>query len=135
MPTRFKALPFMLSVMLLFYLSFPNIANAQGVNINTATSTELQTIKGIGEKTAQRIIDERTRGGDFESAEDLSVRIKGLGKKRTDKLIESGLIIGAKGTKQSIEPSVVAKEVAAVKRRFKYTAPSSSSGPYLLKVN
>lgn len=128
----FKVLAKMLFLLLLFCQPF---VTAQAVNVNTATSAELQTIKGIGEKTAQRIIEERARGGDFESAEDLSIRIKGFGKKRTDKLIESGLIIGVKKSTQSIAPSVVAKEVSAVKRRFKYAAPSSGSAPYLLKVN
>ncbi|NLA51765.1 MAG: DUF655 domain-containing protein [Alcaligenaceae bacterium] len=128
----YKSLVTSLLLLLLFFQPF---VIAQAVNINTATSTELQSIKGIGEKTAQRIIDERARGGDFESAEDLSIRIKGLGKKRTEKLIEAGLDIGPEQSKQNIGSSVVAKEVAAVKQRFKYAAPSSSSGPYLLKVN
>ena len=119
----------------LLILFFQPFVIAHAVNINTATSVELQRIKGIGEKIAQSIIDERARGGDFESAEDLSIRIKGLGKKKTEKLIEAGLNIGSEQSKKNIGSSVVAKEVAAVKRRFKYAAPSSNSGPYLLKVN
>ncbi|HCQ26002.1 MAG TPA: competence protein ComEA, partial [Bifidobacterium longum] len=35
------------------------------INLNTATAEELQSIKGIGPVTAQRIIDHRTAiGGD-----------------------------------------------------------------------
>lgn len=127
-----KSLSAVLLALILMWLPF---ASAQTVNVNTATSDELQSIKGIGEKTAQRIMDERTRGGDFESAEDLSIRIKGLGRKRADKLIEAGLFFGHNQAKRDVKPSVVAKEVAAVKRRFKYNGPSSSSEPYLLKVN
>jgi NAD-dependent DNA ligase len=35
------------------------------VNINTATKEELTSIKGIGEKRAQDIIDYRTKNGNF----------------------------------------------------------------------
>jgi competence protein ComEA len=41
------------------------------VNINTATKEELTSIKGIGEKRAQDIIDYRTKNGNFKSVDDL----------------------------------------------------------------
>lgn len=53
----------------------------QGViNINTATLEELQTIKGIGKKKAEAILQYRKEHGAFRSKEDL-LQVKGIGKK------------------------------------------------------
>ena len=41
------------------------------VNINTATQDELVTLKGVGEKRAQTIIDYRTKNGPFKTVDDL----------------------------------------------------------------
>jgi competence protein ComEA len=41
------------------------------VNINTATKEELTSIKGIGEKRAQDIIDYRIKNENFKSVDDL----------------------------------------------------------------
>ena len=48
------------------------------VNINTATSDELQTLKGVGPALAQRIIDDRTANGPYKAIEDLK-RVSGIG--------------------------------------------------------
>ena len=40
------------------------------VNINTATKEELTTLKGIGDKKAQAIIDYRKKNGAFKTVED-----------------------------------------------------------------
>jgi|ERR687896_591341 competence protein ComEA len=48
------------------------------VNINTATKEELTSIKGIGEKRAQDIIDYRTKNGPFKSVDDLE-KVPGIG--------------------------------------------------------
>lgn len=48
------------------------------VNINTATREELVTLKGIGEKRAQDIIDYRTKNGPFKSVDDLE-KVPGIG--------------------------------------------------------
>lgn len=53
------------------------------VNINTANIYELQMLNGIGEKTAQRIIDYRNKHGKFDVVEDL-MRVDGIGKKKFD---------------------------------------------------
>lgn len=50
------------------------------VNINKATSEELQLIPGIGPSTAQKIIDYRTENGAFGKIEDLK-NISGIGEK------------------------------------------------------
>lgn len=48
------------------------------VNINTATLEELDTLPGIGPKTAQAILDYRAANGPFTSAEEL-LEVKGIG--------------------------------------------------------
>ncbi|WP_455490126.1 helix-hairpin-helix domain-containing protein [Granulicatella sp.] len=59
-----------------------NVSNSkQGtVNINTATLEELQTIKGIGKKKAEAILQYRKEHGAFRTKEDL-LQVKGIGKK------------------------------------------------------
>ena len=50
------------------------------VNINTATLEELQTLKGIGKKKAEAILQYRKEHGPFRTKEDL-LEVKGIGKK------------------------------------------------------
>lgn len=50
------------------------------LNINTAGSNELQTLKGVGPVTAQRIIDYRTQIGRFDNVDQL-LEVKGIGEK------------------------------------------------------
>ena len=58
---------------------------ARPVNINTATSAELQQVPGIGPATAQKILQMRKSYGPFKSVDDL-LAIRGLGQKRLDKM-------------------------------------------------
>lgn len=48
------------------------------LNINTATQDELEALPGIGEKTAEKIIDYREENGDFTSKDDLK-NVSGIG--------------------------------------------------------
>lgn len=48
------------------------------VNINTATKEELTSLKGIGEKRAQEIINYRTKNGLFKTVDDLE-KVPGIG--------------------------------------------------------
>ncbi len=57
------------------------------VNINTADATELQTLSGIGESKAKKIIDYREKNGAFRSIEDLS-NVSGIGEKTVENLRE-----------------------------------------------
>jgi len=55
------------------------------ININTASLKELTKLKGIGKKTAQKIIVHREENGWFRSPHELT-NIKGIGKKRVETL-------------------------------------------------
>lgn len=55
------------------------------LNINTASSKELQTLPNIGERTAKRIIDYRSQHGNFASVNALQ-DVKGIGPKTIEKL-------------------------------------------------
>ena len=55
------------------------------VNLNTATASDLDGIKGIGPSKAKAIIDYRSKNGSFKSVEDLK-NVKGFGEKSIAKL-------------------------------------------------
>src|SRR5690349_48728 len=62
---------------LLVLLSF-SISAFAGVNINTATQAELESLNGIGPVKAKAIIDYRKKNGDFKSVDDLE-KVDGVG--------------------------------------------------------
>jgi len=56
-----------------------------GVDINTATQSELESIKGLGPSKAKAIIAYREKKGNFKSIEELD-NVKGFGKSSIAKL-------------------------------------------------
>lgn len=70
---------------------------ARALDLNTATLQELQSLNGIGPKTATMIVDERSRGGEFSSLSDLSDRVRGIGPKKAAALHAAGLKVGSGG--------------------------------------
>ncbi|THG38356.1 ComEA family DNA-binding protein [Adlercreutzia caecimuris] len=55
------------------------------VNINTADAAALETLNGIGEATAEKIIADREANGPFKTLEDLK-RVSGIGDKKFEAL-------------------------------------------------
>ena len=63
----------------------PAAQGAPALNLNAATVDQLETLPGIGRKTAERIIEYRTKNGGFKRIEDL-MNVKGIGEKSFLKL-------------------------------------------------
>ena len=55
------------------------------VNINTAGAEELMRLKGIGEKTAEKILEYRKENGNFTSVEEI-MEVKGIGEKKFEEI-------------------------------------------------
>ena len=68
------------------------------VNINTATQSELEAVKGLGPSKAQSIIAYRDANGNFKSVDDLD-KVKGFGKASIDKL-KGELTVGPDNNKK-----------------------------------
>lgn len=62
-----------------------NIRVQKKININSATKSELMTLPGIGEATAERIILYREEKGVFKHINEMK-NVKGIGEKKFDKL-------------------------------------------------
>jgi len=67
----------------------------QALDANSASIEQLESLNGVGPNTAKNIVQERERAGPFESLEDLSDRVRGIGRKRLGRLRAAGLSVGA----------------------------------------
>src|SRR6266849_2755816 len=72
------------------------------VNLNTATSEQLQQVPGIGSATAGKILQMRKTYGPFKSVDDL-LAIRGLGAKRLEKM-RKYLTVGKSTASKSTTP-------------------------------
>ncbi|HSG92860.1 MAG TPA: helix-hairpin-helix domain-containing protein, partial [Methylotenera sp.] len=83
-----------------------------GVNINTATLAELESLDGIGPKKALAIIDYRKKNGGFKTVDDLK-NVDGIGNTTLENLRKNISITGtttavapkAKNTVKAIKPA------------------------------
>jgi competence protein ComEA len=68
-----------------FFFLFSLSVQAEPVNINQADAkTIASSLKGIGIRKAQAIVEYRKKNGSFKSADDLT-NVKGIGKKTIEK--------------------------------------------------
>jgi competence protein ComEA len=74
-----------LLLILVACFAFASAAFAGQVNLNTASQSELDTLKGVGPVKAKAIMDYRAKNGPFKSVDDLE-KVPGFGKKTVDKL-------------------------------------------------
>ncbi len=85
------------------------------VDVNKADAAALDSIKGIGPAMSKKILDERSKGGDFKDWADFQKRVKGVQEKRAAKLSEAGLQVNGKS-----------KEGAEMKPADSKAAPKSA---------
>ena len=58
----------------------PAASASSPINLNTATQAQLETLPGVGSRTAQLIVEHRQKNGGFKKIEEL-MNIKGIGEK------------------------------------------------------
>ena len=63
----------------------PTAAEAQTINLNTATATQIATLPGIGPKTADLIVQYRQKNGPYKKIEEI-MNVRGIGEKTFLKL-------------------------------------------------
>ena len=66
-----------------------------GVDANTASQAELESISGIGPTLSAAIIEER-KNGDFKDWNDLFRRVRGVGDRSAARLSAAGMTIAGK---------------------------------------
>ncbi|WP_231971002.1 ComEA family DNA-binding protein [Polynucleobacter necessarius] len=104
------------AVAVTLYVSGSGAVYATPINVNMVTQTELESIKDIGSSKAKTIIAERLDGGHFQDANDLQKRVRGIGMKSVEKMVDNGLTIEAPSSFR--EPNRrTKKEGAASSRR------------------
>ena len=74
------------SISSLLMTSKADVSQVSGlININTATKNQLKNLEGIGDSTAQKIIDYRTQNGQFNKIEDIK-NVSGIGESKYQKI-------------------------------------------------
>ena len=61
------------------------VAKAATLDLNSASVTDLESLPGVGRRTAERIIEYRQKNGSFKKIEEL-MNVKGIGEKSFLKL-------------------------------------------------
>lgn len=90
-----------LAILLGLYTAFCFAA----VDVNNASGADLDSIKGIGPGTSQKILDAR-KSAKFKDWNDLIQRVGGIGDKRAAKLSQEGLTVnGAAFKTSSVAPA------------------------------
>lgn len=108
-------------------------ATAYAVNVNAADAQQLMQISGIGAKTAQRIVAERERAGPFESLDDLSDRVKGIGTKTVRRFEAAGLTAGGQSPPSAPAPAPAAAVPPQAGKSVPTPAPASRLSGFFMR--
>jgi competence protein ComEA len=100
---------------LIAFFAFSSFAFA-AVDLNTATVDELQSVKGIGEKKAQAIVEYRQANGPFKSVNDLQ-NVKGFGEKSVKKLKKDLTVGGAAAPAEKKEEKKAEKKMSKAEKK------------------
>ena len=108
-------------------------AYADAMDLNRASQSELQSLRGVGAKTAALIVQERSRGGPYESLENLSERVRGVGQKKAASLAKSGLRVapgqGVSGSgRSSLAPGLIIVPATPARPDASGSTPSAVDG-------
>ena len=97
------------------------------VDINNASSADLDSIKGIGPSTSNKILEQR-KAAKFKDWNDLIQRVPGIGEKRAARLSTEGLTVNGEGFKAAATPMASSAEGKTAKSgKPAMTAPASMS--------
>ncbi|ROH85297.1 helix-hairpin-helix domain-containing protein [Pseudomethylobacillus aquaticus] len=95
------------TVLVLFTFLFSLMAHA-AVDLNSASSSELESVNGIGPSKAAAIVDYRSKNGAFKSVDDLD-KVPGFGSVTMEK-VRKELTVGASKA-VAAKPEKIVKEV------------------------
>jgi len=104
---------------------------AAPVNLNTATSEQLQQVPGIGPSMADKILQMRKSYGAFKSVDDL-LAVRGIGPKRLDKM-RKYLVVAKVVAKQSGAPVTKPPVTKPASPPSKTSAPATAKKPPVTK--
>ncbi|MDQ6953428.1 MAG: helix-hairpin-helix domain-containing protein [Mariprofundaceae bacterium] len=82
---------FLMAMMMAYFMSMGVAYAGDKIDVNTATAVELQSVKGIGVKTAASIVAYREAHGAFDSL-DAITGVKGIGDKKLAKLRDALMV-------------------------------------------
>lgn len=94
------------------------------IEVNQASSDDLESIKGIGPATAQRILQQRQRAC-FRDWQDFILRVQGIGEKRATALSSHGLRVQG----QAFAPASASANAPAPPIGYAPRAPATARSP------
>lgn len=100
-------------------LAFFSALAMAAVDVNSASAADLDSIKGVGPATSEKILEAR-KAGAFKDWSDLMARVKGIGAARAAKLSSQGLSVNGKAFEGA--PAAAAQPAKADKPKAKPSA-------------
>ena len=88
------------------------------VEINSADQAALESVRGLGPSKAKAILLERKKNGPFKDSADLHTRVKGIGEKTVERLMQNGLTINNKTVAGASKDKPTSNTKEASSKRF-----------------